>query len=367
MHGAAWLDPRAWLGLVFGPMLRKTPVLAGALVLASVACSRTAPESQWPPPGPKAGLPYIPLPSKDEDIFGLEEEAEEPSAAPAKQGASAIDAALPDAPPTALSRKAECKDKQCVLKSWLPDPTFAKAAPGGEDSNAALWGEQIAANSNVVLPRNHELEVLAVVLGGKLLVTGDDGGAPKELGVWGAMRAPGAGVSLRAQGEAATVLMAVVTSKDSLAQALEHAKAKPWEVRWKKRSSAIASTSIKEAKDHAWGGDAFHVRFAFGGTEQKLPASLESLLTSADAAIPEHAHDDWEHIAILEGAGTMKVAGKNHPVTAGAVFDMPKGVKHSFTPSGKSRLLAVQLYTPSGAERRFVKLAEAGKVPADKK
>ena len=93
----------------------------------------------------------------------------------------------------------------------------------------------------------------------------------------------------------------------------------------------------------------------------------ESLLTSADAAIPEHAHDDWEHIAILEGAGTMKVAGKNHPVTAGAVFDMPKGVKHSFTPSGKSRLLAVQLYTPSGAERRFVKLAEAGKVPADKK
>ncbi len=254
-----------------------------------------------------------------------------------------------------------------MLKAWLPDPAFAKAAPGGEDSPAALWAEALADKSILVLPRNHELTVLAVVLSGKVLLTGDDGGAPKELGVWDAAMAPGAGLSVRAQGGAANVFLAIVTSKDTLAASFDHAKQKPWEVRWKKRQSPIAKVSLKDAKDYAWGGGAFHVRFAFGGSGQKLPSSLETLLTSANAKIPEHAHDDWEHIAILEGSGTMKVAGKDHPVAPGAVFNLPKGVKHSFSPSGKSRLLAVQLYTPSGAERRFVKLAEASKVPAGAK
>jgi mannose-6-phosphate isomerase-like protein (cupin superfamily) len=348
-------------------MIRTTCLALGALCLATTtACSRTAPESQWPPPGPRAGLPYIPLPSNDDDIFGLEQESEEPATPAATKGPSAIDAALPDSPMGALARKSECKDKQCVLKAWLPDPAFAKAAPGGEQAPAAVWAEKLAAGSTLVLPRNHELEVLAVVMSGKVLLAGDDGGAPKELGVWGAARAPGAGVTVRAQGGAAEVIFAVVTSKDTLADSFAHAKQKPWEVRWKKRQSPIASVSLKDAKDYAWGGGAFHARFAFGGTEQKLPSSLETLLASADASIPEHAHDDWEHIVILEGSGTMKVAGKDHPVAPGAVYDLPKGVKHSFSPSGKSRLLAVQLYTPSGAERRFVKLAEASKVPAAK-
>jgi hypothetical protein len=41
-------------------MKRTFLVFSAALALAG--CSRTAPDTRWPPPGPAGGLPYVPLP-----------------------------------------------------------------------------------------------------------------------------------------------------------------------------------------------------------------------------------------------------------------------------------------------------------------
>jgi mannose-6-phosphate isomerase-like protein (cupin superfamily) len=331
-----------------------------AIVCGTIACSSTVPESQYPPPAPRDGLPYIPF--AEENEFSEDAEPASAPAEPSAKGPAAIDGALPDSPTLALDRKAACAQKQCELKAWLPDPAFAKSLPAGEPSPAAIWAQEISGGSTLVLPRHHALEVLAIVVGGGLLALGDDGGG-RKLAVWDAVRVPGAGVSLKADKDGAKLVLAVSSSKGTLAEALEHAKAKPWEVRWKKRPSAIASSSLKDAKDLAWGGGAFHARIAFGG-EYQVPASLETLLAGADAAIAEHDHPGWEHIAVLEGAGTMKLGGANHPVSAGSIFHIPKGVRHAFAPSGSSRLLAVQIYTPSGPEQRFIKLAGEDKAKA---
>jgi mannose-6-phosphate isomerase-like protein (cupin superfamily) len=324
---------------------------------ASVACSSTVPDTKYPPPPPSDGLPYIPFPEQDEFAFGDEATAL-PSAT--HERPAAVDGTLPDEPSVSLQRKAACTDKQCKLDGWLPDAAFAKSVPGAEPSPAALWSHELAAGSTLALPRHHALEVLAVVLRGSVLALGDDGGGGRKLGKWHALRAQGGGISLKADPGGAQLVMAVGSAKTTLAEALDHAKTKPWEVRWKKRPSPIASVDLKDAKNLSWGDGAFHARIAFGG-EYEVPASLGTLISSPDAHIPEHDHPTWEHIAILEGSGKMQLAGADHRVSAGAVFHIPKGVKHAFTPSGSSRLVAVQIYTPSGPEQRFVKQASQAK------
>lgn len=341
-------------------MAAKSIVRALAFAGAAVACSSTVPDSQYPPPPPRDGLPYVPFPEENELLEALSDEEDAPAPAAPAKGPAAIDPALPAEPTLVLQRTAACTKKQCKLESWLADPAFANGVPGGEPSPAAIWAQEISGGSTLLLPRHHALDVLAVVLGGSLLALGDDGGGGRKLGTWDALRAPGAGVMLKADKSGAKLLLAVANGKGTLSEALEHAKAKPWEVRWKKRPAPLWSTSLREATDLAWGGGAFHARIAFGG-EHPVPASLETLLASPDAAIAEHDHTSWEHIAILEGAGKMKLGGASHAVEPGVVFHIPKGVKHSFVPSGSSRLLAVQIYTPSGPEQRFAKLAKEAK------
>ena len=332
-------------------------------LLAAAGCSSTLPDSQYPPPAPRDGLPFIPFPQENEFVGDFEEDAE--PAAPEAAVPTSIDGALPASPPLVLERKAACTKKTCELKTWLPDPAFAKSLPGGEPSMAAIWTQEISGGSTLSLPRHHALEVLGVVLRGNAFVVGDDGTGGRNLKPWDAMRAPGAGISFRVEKEGATLVLAVASGKSTLADAFEHAKQKPWEVRWTKRASPISSTSLKDAKDLAWGGGAFHARIAFGG-EYQVPASLETLMASPDGAIAEHDHESFEHIAILEGSGTMKLAGKDHPVEPGSVFHIPKGVKHAFSPSGSSKLLAIQIYTPSGPEARFIKLSSEAKTPKKK-
>lgn len=333
----------------------RTPVAAVLLTLFAVACSRTTPDTKWPPPGPSGGLPYPPMP--EEGMFAEAADSDEGDEAP--KGPAPIDAALPDAPPTKLARSATCDKKACTLTAFLPDAAYAKATPGGEASPAAMWMHHIASGSALTMPRHSGLEVLAVGIAGKALVAGDDGGAVQELGTWHGLRAPGGGFNLTARGADAHVLLAVVATKGTLDEALAHAKAKPWEVRWKKRAAAIARVDLAQSKNHAWAGGAFHARIAFGGADGALPASLETLLASAGAGVPEHDHPGWESIAILSGKGTMKVAGTDHPVAPGAVFHIPAKVRHSFAAAGDTPLLAVQIYSPSGPEQRFVGLAQA--------
>jgi len=285
-----------------------------------------------------------------------------PEAAPATP--SSIDGKLPAAPPTVLSRSHQCAQKVCALAKLLPDSAFAKGAPSGSDAPGALWLEDIAAGSSVTLPRDHRVDVLGVLLAGDALVSGDEGGAALKLEHWTGFRAPGAGLVVKAGNDGAKLVLGVAASKGTLAEAMSDLDKKAWEVRWKKRSSPLAQVSLAEAKDLAWGGGAYHVRLAFGDATP-IPGSLGTLLMSPDGGVKEHAHDSWEHIAILQGAGSMRVDGKDYEVKAGSVFDLAPGEKHSFTPAKTTPLLAIQMYTPSGAEQRFVKLAEAAAKAAE--
>jgi mannose-6-phosphate isomerase-like protein (cupin superfamily) len=285
---------------------------------------------------------------------------EDAPATPSSPGAKAegIDGALPDTgAPSKWSRAARCAQKQCVHKGWLPDEQFAKTVPTGKPGRAALWGQHVTSGSTQVFPRHHGLEVLGVVLDGKALVTGDDGGAPRALGRWWGFRAPGGGVTVHAQGGDANLVLAVVATKTDLGEALSAAKDKPWAVSWRKRPSKIAAFSLEQSEDLAWAGGAAHARLGLGAAEGALPSSFGILMTSSKVPIAEHTHPVWENVAVIEGAATMKIGGKSYAVEPGAILQMPPETPHSVKPGGKSRLLAVQLYTPSGPEQRFKKLA----------
>src|SRR5258706_1351607 len=86
--------------------------------LAGLGCSKTTPDSQYPPP--VGVLPVAPLPEKS----GFESKTAAPAASPAQPtagAAKAIDGSLPASPPTALARSQKCADKQCRLGKYLPD------------------------------------------------------------------------------------------------------------------------------------------------------------------------------------------------------------------------------------------------------
>lgn len=338
--------------------------LAALTLLA--ACSATSPPVQYPPPGPRAGLPYIPLPQKS--IF--DQVPSLSSGAPSSPKPSAIPGKLPAKPPAVLSRKASCEKKVCTLKTWLPDPAFARSVDGDKPAPTALWLESIKKGSTVILPRNEHLDVLAVDLAGQVVANSDDGKQVRNLDVWSALRAPGGGCALRAKSDAKLAL-AIVTDQPTLDAALAAARKKPWKVRWRKRPGKFESVDLQKAKDLSWGGGAFHVRLAFGGAGSTLRSSLELLMMSPDAPVPEHAHrGSWETLGVLAGDASMQLDGKDYPVKPGDIFQIPKGAEHSVTPGHAATFLGIQLYTPSGPEQRFIKLA-GGKAkksePAKKK
>jgi quercetin dioxygenase-like cupin family protein len=84
--------------------------------------------------------------------------------------------------------------------------------------------------------------------------------------------------------------------------------------------------------------------------EQRLSATILSL--PAGAKVAEHVHaKETELLYILEGAGTMTVAGTDVPVTATSVIQIPPNTKHAFVAT--AAVSAFQVYTPAGPEQRF--------------
>jgi quercetin dioxygenase-like cupin family protein len=80
--------------------------------------------------------------------------------------------------------------------------------------------------------------------------------------------------------------------------------------------------------------------------------AAEILTLQAGAQVAEHVHaKETELLYILEGEGTMTVAGVQLPVTATSVVQVPPNTKHAFAATTTVR--AVQLYTPGGPEQRF--------------
>ena len=88
------------------------------------------------------------------------------------------------------------------------------------------------------------------------------------------------------------------------------------------------------------------------GKGAPMAASILSL--ASGAKVPEHVHaKETEMLYILEGAGTMTIAGQDVAVTPTSVIQIPPNTKHAF--AATANLRALQIYTPPGPEQRFKK------------
>ncbi len=290
-----------------------------------------------------------------------------PAKPPPPPPATPLDGALPDTPPVVLQRTFECPETSCQLKKWLPKDEFGAGLPTGDVTAAAIWAHSIKKGRSLNIPRNKDFTVLGVVLKGEALMNREEGGGASKLGVWSAMRAPGAGITLRAFTEDVTIALILVTSEVSIQYALDQAEEKPFAVRWRRRKGKVEVKKLADVEDIAWGGGVYHSRVVFGG-EGAPEASLDVGQLGVNGRIPEHAHDEsWEHVGILQGAGTFTLAGKDHAVKAGSIMNIPKGQKHAFVASGNDPALVIRVFTPSGPEQRYAKIAAEEKAKAEKK
>ncbi|HEY5922175.1 MAG TPA: cupin domain-containing protein [Kofleriaceae bacterium] len=89
-------------------------------------------------------------------------------------------------------------------------------------------------------------------------------------------------------------------------------------------------------------------------TVKGAPLSASILALPANANVAEHVHaGETEMLYVLEGSGTMTIAGQAIAVTPTSVIQIPPNTKHAFTATTAVR--ALQVYTPAGPEQRFKK------------
>lgn len=117
--------------------------------------------------------------------------------------------------------------------------------------------------------------------------------------------------------------------------------------------SPMAST-ISGAPAFEIAGGAASVSIVFDAKSAGDGAAYMGALTgNAGLAVPTHTHPgETEILYILEGGGTMMVAGSEYTVGPGHAIQIPPATEHSFT-AGDDGVKAVQYYTPSGPEQRF--------------
>jgi quercetin dioxygenase-like cupin family protein len=88
--------------------------------------------------------------------------------------------------------------------------------------------------------------------------------------------------------------------------------------------------------------------------ELPAPFAASILALPAGAKVAEHVHaNETEMLYILEGSGTMTIAGQQLAITPTSVIQIPPNTKHAFAASAAVR--ALQVYTPGGPEQRFKK------------
>jgi quercetin dioxygenase-like cupin family protein len=84
------------------------------------------------------------------------------------------------------------------------------------------------------------------------------------------------------------------------------------------------------------------------------PFAASILQMPAGVKVPEHVHaNETEMLYVLEGSGTMTIAGTDVAVAPTSVIQIPPNTKHAFVAS--TAVKAVQVYTPGGPEQRFKK------------
>jgi quercetin dioxygenase-like cupin family protein len=76
------------------------------------------------------------------------------------------------------------------------------------------------------------------------------------------------------------------------------------------------------------------------------------------AVVPQHIHADSDEILVFsQGGGELIVDGKVHKVREGQTYFIPRGVKHSYSNRSKFTAKFVQIYNPSGPEKKFLQWA----------
>ena len=296
------------------------------------------------------------------------------SAAPVTSGPPSGSAA-PDAPPpdpiaSALPIDLGTKVPPFPRRAVQPDKvsTSARGAipvPEGLASQIDptlpffAWEQVLPPRVVLTFPKHAGLDLYVVLFDGEVSIKGEDiAGKQKRLWRWNAARVPGLGAMVECKEPTRAIFVLVTNTPGST---LGQAAAPGLKVGWTKRPAPVTSVELDKQPDLAWGGGAYHARLGF----EDGSASLESLVASKSAAVPQHVHDhEWEILAILSGEGTLArtVGGREDdtPIAAGTLASIAPGVPHAYRPAGTSPLIAVQLYLPPGPEQRFKRLAAGG-------
>jgi mannose-6-phosphate isomerase-like protein (cupin superfamily) len=221
------------------------------------------------------------------------------------------------------------------------------------------WEQVLLPRRVLTFPKHAGLDLYVVLFDGEVSIKGDDiAGKQKRLWRWNAARVPGLGAMVECKEPTRAIFVLVANTPGGT---LGQAAAQEQKVGWSKRPAPVTSVELDQQPDQAWGGGAYHAYLGF----QDGSASLEALVASKSAPLPQHVHEhEWEILAVLSGDGTLArtVGGREEdtPITAGTFASIAPGVPRAYRPAGTSPLVAVQLYLPPGPEQRFKRLAAGG-------
>jgi len=111
------------------------------------------------------------------------------------------------------------------------------------------------------------------------------------------------------------------------------------------------STIVKASDAKTFGPATIYIEPA---THKGAPCAASVLALPAGANVAEHVHEhETEMLYVLDGKGTMTIAGTNLDIAPTSVVQIPPNTKHAFAAGAAVR--AVQIYTPAGPEQRFKK------------
>ena len=115
------------------------------------------------------------------------------------------------------------------------------------------------------------------------------------------------------------------------------------------RSAPLKPIVLPAIGAKAWTG---HQMYVEPHSLADVPLSASIATIPAGAKIAEHVHaHETELLYILEGSGTLTVAGTDIAITPTSVVQIPPNTPHAFVAT--TTVKALQVYTPPGPEQRF--------------
>jgi hypothetical protein len=238
----------------------------------------------------------------------------------------------------------------------------------GRQSPVGVWQEKLSGGVRLDFPRAKGVGLLGVVLSGLVTVSPSEGGTLAAMKPWGTFVAPGAGISLHAEGQGGDVVLIAYALDGALADKLEAVRKSEKSVYWEKRPGPMLVDDLERIEDLSWAGGAAHARLGFE-RDRSPNVYLGLLRMGQDVPVADHAHTDgWEILIPLTAHGALTLSGegldaasgsfpRDVAVEAGKIVTMPSAVHHAFKPGDREPLFAIQLFTPPGPEQRFRALA----------